>query len=119
MEAYIGDEFLGVLFLENEKGRQSYIFELPIFDVDLGRRDRRMRQLGASGRTRSRAISLSTAVGDAAPVGEPFAREAERQVGLADAPLEQAHAGMSTPWREQRSKNARALACRRSAPRPA
>jgi hypothetical protein len=24
-----------VLFLENEKGRKSYIFELPILDVDL------------------------------------------------------------------------------------
>ena len=35
LEAYIGDEFLGVLFLENEKGRKSYIFELPILDVDL------------------------------------------------------------------------------------
>ena len=35
LEAYIGDEFLGVLFLENEKGRRSYIFELPILDVDL------------------------------------------------------------------------------------
>jgi len=35
VEAYIGDEFLGVLFVENEKGRKSYIFELPILDVDL------------------------------------------------------------------------------------
>lgn len=35
VEAYIGDEFLGVLFLEAEKGRKSYIFELPILDVDL------------------------------------------------------------------------------------
>ena len=35
LEAYIGDEFLGVLFVENEKGRRSYIFELPILDVDL------------------------------------------------------------------------------------
>ena len=35
VEAYIGDEFLGVLFLETEKGRKSYIFELPILDVDL------------------------------------------------------------------------------------
>ena len=35
LEAYIGEEFLGVLFLENEKGRRSYIFELPILDVDL------------------------------------------------------------------------------------
>jgi hypothetical protein len=35
LEAYLGDEFIGVLFVENEKGRRSYIFELPILDVDL------------------------------------------------------------------------------------
>ena len=35
LEAYIGEEFLGVLFVENERGRKSYIFELPILDVDL------------------------------------------------------------------------------------
>ena len=35
LEVYIGEEFLGVLFLETEKGRRSYIFELPILDVDL------------------------------------------------------------------------------------
>jgi hypothetical protein len=35
LEAYLGEEFLGVLFLENEKGRKSYIFELPILDIDL------------------------------------------------------------------------------------
>ena len=35
LEAYIGEEFLGVLFVEIEKGRRSYIFELPILDVDL------------------------------------------------------------------------------------
>jgi hypothetical protein len=35
LEAYIGEEFLGVLFLENEKGRKSYIFEMPILDFDL------------------------------------------------------------------------------------
>ena len=35
LEAYIGEEFLGVLFLENEKGRRSYIFEMPILDFDL------------------------------------------------------------------------------------
>ena len=35
VEAYIGEEFLGVLFLEQERGRKSYIFELPILDVDL------------------------------------------------------------------------------------
>lgn len=35
LEAYVGDEFVGVLFIENEKGRRSYILELPILDVDL------------------------------------------------------------------------------------
>ena len=35
LEAYIGEDFLGVLFLENEKGRRSYIFEMPILDFDL------------------------------------------------------------------------------------
>ena len=35
LEVYIGEEFIGVLFVENEKGRRSYIFELPILDVDL------------------------------------------------------------------------------------
>ena len=35
LEVYMGEEFLGVLFVENEKGRRSYIFELPILDVDL------------------------------------------------------------------------------------
>ena len=35
LEAYLDDEFIGVLFLENERGRKSYIFELPILDVDL------------------------------------------------------------------------------------
>ena len=35
LEAYIGEEFLGVLFVEDEKGRKSYILELPILDVDL------------------------------------------------------------------------------------
>jgi len=35
VEAYLGEEFIGVLFLENEKGRKSYIFEVPILDIDL------------------------------------------------------------------------------------
>lgn len=35
LEAYIGEEFIGVLFVENEKGRRSFILELPILDVDL------------------------------------------------------------------------------------
>jgi hypothetical protein len=35
VEAYLGEEFIGVLFLEVEKGRKSYIFEVPILDIDL------------------------------------------------------------------------------------
>ena len=35
LEAYIGEEFIGVLFIEEERGRKSYIFEIPILDVDL------------------------------------------------------------------------------------
>jgi hypothetical protein len=35
LEVYMDEEFIGVLFVENEKGRRSYIFELPILDVDL------------------------------------------------------------------------------------
>jgi hypothetical protein len=35
LEAYLGEEFIGVLFLEIEKGRKSYIFEVPILDIDL------------------------------------------------------------------------------------
>lgn len=35
LEVYVGEDFLGVLFIENERGRKYYIFELPILDVDL------------------------------------------------------------------------------------
>ena len=35
LEVYIGEEFIAVLFLEIEKGRRSYLLELPILDVDL------------------------------------------------------------------------------------
>jgi len=35
LEVYMGEEFIAVLFLEIEKGRLSYILELPILDVDL------------------------------------------------------------------------------------
>ena len=35
LEVYIGEDFLGVLFLEAEKGRKTYILELPILDIDL------------------------------------------------------------------------------------
>jgi hypothetical protein len=36
LEAYLGDEFIGVLFVDDEKGRRSYILEMPILDMDLG-----------------------------------------------------------------------------------
>jgi hypothetical protein len=35
LEVYIGEDFLGVLYLEAERGRKSYILELPILDFDL------------------------------------------------------------------------------------
>ena len=35
LEVYLGDDFLGVLFLETEKGKKTYILELPILDIDL------------------------------------------------------------------------------------
>lgn len=36
LEAYLGDEFIGVLFVDDEKGRRSFILEMPILDMDLG-----------------------------------------------------------------------------------
>jgi len=35
LEAYVGDEFVGVLFIENEKSQRSYILEMPILEMDL------------------------------------------------------------------------------------
>lgn len=35
LEAYLGDEFIGVLFVDDEKGRRSFILEMPILDMDL------------------------------------------------------------------------------------
>jgi hypothetical protein len=35
LEAYLGDEFIGVLFVDDEKRRRSYILEMPILDMDL------------------------------------------------------------------------------------
>ncbi|MBV9346923.1 MAG: DUF3126 family protein [Pseudolabrys sp.] len=35
LEVYIGEEFIAVLFIEIEKGRRTFILELPILDVDL------------------------------------------------------------------------------------
>ena len=35
LEVFIDEEFIGVLFVENERGRSLFIFEMPILDVDL------------------------------------------------------------------------------------
>jgi hypothetical protein len=35
LETYVGDEFIGVLFVDDEKSRGSYILEMPILDMDL------------------------------------------------------------------------------------
>ena len=34
-EVYVGEEFIGVLFVDDEKSRGSYILEMPILDMDL------------------------------------------------------------------------------------
>jgi hypothetical protein len=35
VEAYVGDEFIGVLFVDDKQGRRLYIFEMPILGMDL------------------------------------------------------------------------------------
>ena len=35
LEAYLGDEFIGVVFVDDEKPPRSYILEMPILDMDL------------------------------------------------------------------------------------
>jgi Protein of unknown function (DUF3126) len=35
VEAYLGEEFIGVLFIDDQKGGRSYIFEMPILGIDL------------------------------------------------------------------------------------
>jgi hypothetical protein len=35
VEAYIGEEFIGVLFVDEKRSGRSYIFELPILGIDL------------------------------------------------------------------------------------
>ena len=35
LEAYVGTEFIGVLFVDDDKQRGSYILEMPILDMDL------------------------------------------------------------------------------------
>ena len=35
VEVYLGDEFLGLIFLDDEDGDRSYNFTMAILDVDL------------------------------------------------------------------------------------
>ncbi|MGN6144269.1 MAG: DUF3126 family protein [Mesorhizobium sp.] len=35
-ELYIGDEFLGIIFKDEEEGELSYNFSMAILDIDLG-----------------------------------------------------------------------------------
>ena len=35
VEAYLGEEFIGVLFVDDKQGRRLYIFEMPILGIDL------------------------------------------------------------------------------------
>jgi hypothetical protein len=35
VEVYVGDEFLGLIFLDDEDGDRSYNFTMAILDVDL------------------------------------------------------------------------------------
>ena len=35
-EVYVGDEFIGVLFRDDEDGETSYQFQMAILDYDLG-----------------------------------------------------------------------------------
>jgi hypothetical protein len=35
VEAYLGDEFIGVLFVDDKQGRRLYMFELPLLAIDL------------------------------------------------------------------------------------
>jgi len=35
VEAYVGEEFIGVLFVDDKQGRRLYIFEMPILGIDL------------------------------------------------------------------------------------
>jgi hypothetical protein len=35
-EVYVGDEFIGVLFRDDEEGETAYQFQMAILDYDLG-----------------------------------------------------------------------------------
>lgn len=34
-EVYLGDEFVGVMYLDDEDGDRSYMFQMAILDIDL------------------------------------------------------------------------------------
>ncbi len=34
-EVYVGEEFLGVMYLDDEDGDRSYMFQMAILDIDL------------------------------------------------------------------------------------
>ena len=112
VEAYIGDEFLGVLFVENEKGRRSYIFELPILDVDLdGAVDRRRVQPRASGRRLEAPISRSM---PSATARQSDSHARGKRTVTSAPPIRRScrHiAGVDPAWRVQRSR--KRSGCRR------
>ncbi|NOZ32317.1 MAG: DUF3126 family protein [Alphaproteobacteria bacterium] len=35
VEVYVGDEFLGLIYLDDDDGDQSYMFQMAILDFDL------------------------------------------------------------------------------------
>jgi hypothetical protein len=35
MEVYLGPEFLGTVYIDEDEGETSYIFEMAILDIDL------------------------------------------------------------------------------------
>ena len=35
VEAYLGEEFIGVLFIDDQRGGRAYLFEMPILGIDL------------------------------------------------------------------------------------
>lgn len=39
LEVYIGEEFIGLLYLDDEDGDRSYMFQMAILDVDLEEMD--------------------------------------------------------------------------------
>ncbi len=76
VEAYLGEEFIGVLFLDDQRGGRSYIFEMPILE-HRPRSARRAIQRSARGFRAAVAgeISRVDPVGHA--VANPPARRAE------------------------------------------